>query len=81
MLVHARADAMESAMQALRLSASAEIHETGVPGKFAAVLECAHERELADCIERVQALPGVLSVSMTSHYIEDAAALSLEMPE
>jgi pyrimidine-nucleoside phosphorylase len=36
--------------------------------------------EIAECIEQLQAVPGVISVSMTSHYIEDAAELAAEMP-
>jgi nitrate reductase NapD len=80
MLVHARPEALDAAMAAVRGFSNAEIHATGVIGKFAAVLECAREREIAECIEQLQAIPGVISVSMTSHYIEDAAELAAEMP-
>jgi nitrate reductase NapAB chaperone NapD len=79
MLVHTRTDAMESAMAVARRF-GAEVHASGIAGKFVAVLETAHEREIADCIEHVQAVAGVIAVSMTSHYIEDAAALAAEMP-
>jgi nitrate reductase NapD len=79
MLVHTRTDAMEAAMAAAR-RLGAEVHGSGVAGKFVAVLETEHERQIGDCIERVQAVPGVIAVSMTSHYIEDAASLAAEMP-
>jgi periplasmic nitrate reductase NapD len=81
MLVHAREDAMDEAVQAVARFGNAQIHSTGVAGKFVVVLECTHEREIADCIEHAQAVPGVVSVSMTSHFVEDAAALGAEMPE
>ena len=80
MLIHTRPDAMANAIQTLR-ALSAEIHNTAIPGKFVAVLECAHERELGRIIDEIQKLPGVVSVSMTSHFIEDSAALAAEMPE
>lgn len=80
MLIHARPEALEAASAALRSFGTAEIHATGIVGKLAAVIECSSEREIADCIEQVQALPGVIAISMTSHYIEDAAALAAEMP-
>ncbi len=80
MLIHAKPEALEAAMSVLRDCGAAEIHPTGLVGKLAVVLECAHEREIADCIEQVQAISGVISVSMTSHYIEEAAALAAEMP-
>lgn len=75
-LVHARPEAVEAAMSAMREHEGVEIHDTGIPGKFVAVLECEHEREIGRCIERVQAVQGVVSVSMTSHFIEEAAALA-----
>ena len=81
MLIHTRLDAIDSAMHAIRHSRNTEVHLTGVPGKFIAVIECAHERELARIIEEMQSHPGVISVSMTSHYIEDMVALAAEMPE
>ena len=80
MLIHTRPDAMPDAMQTLRDLSTAEIHDTGLPGKFVAVLECAHERELGKIIEAIQALPGVVSVAMTSHFIEDSVTLAAEMP-
>jgi nitrate reductase NapD len=80
MLVHARPEAIEAAIRTVRGFRGAEVHETGIVGKFAAVLECTHERDIADCIEQLHAVPGVISVSMTSHYIEDAADLAAEMP-
>lgn len=81
MLIHTRPDAMPNAMQTLRDLSDAEIHATDLPGKFVAVLECAHERELGKIIEAMQAVPGVVSVAMTSHFIEDSLALAAEMPE
>jgi nitrate reductase NapAB chaperone NapD len=63
MLIHAKPDALDAVARLLRASGNAEIHETGVVGKLAAVIECASEREIADRIERVQAVPGVISVS------------------
>lgn len=81
MLIHTRPDAMPNAMQTLQGLSAAEVHATGLPGKFVAVLECAHERELGRIIEQMQALPGVVSVAMTSHFIEDTASLAAEMPE
>ncbi len=80
MLVHARPDAVETAIEAVRGFNHAEVHASGIVGKFAVVLECTREREIAECIEQLQAIPGVISVSMTSHYIEDAAELAAEMP-
>lgn len=81
MLIHTRPDVMEEAMQALRSISEAEVHPTGLPGKFVGVIECAHERELGRIIEHMQALTGVVSVAMTSHYIEDSVSLAAEMPE
>jgi nitrate reductase NapAB chaperone NapD len=81
MLIHTRPDVMEEAMQALRSISAAEIHPTGMPGKFVGVIECAHEREIGRVIEQMQSLSGVVSISMTSHYIEDAVSLAAEMPE
>lgn len=81
MLIHAKPEALESVLRTVRSLHAADIHETGMVGKLAVVLECAYEREIASCIEQVQAIPGVLSVSMTSHYIEDAAELAAEMPQ
>lgn len=81
MLIHTLPDAMEEAMQALRSMSGVEVHLTGVPGKFVGVVECAHEREIGRIIEHVQSLTGVVSVAMTSHFIEDMVALAAEMPE
>lgn len=80
MLVHARPEALDAAIRTVRGFEGADVHETGIVGKFAVVLECTREREIAECIEQLQAVPGVISVSMTSHYIEDAADLAAEMP-
>lgn len=81
MLIHARPDAMEAAMQALRSISGVEVHPTGVPGKFVGVVECAHEREIGRVIEHMQSQTGVVSVAMTSHYIEDTVSLAAEMTE
>jgi nitrate reductase NapD len=80
MLVHVRPEALDAAINTVRAFEGAEVHATGIVGKFAAVLECTREREIAECIEQLQAVPGVISVSMTSHYIEDAADLAAGMP-
>lgn len=79
MLVHTRVDALDAAM-AVAQRLGAEVHASGIPGKFVAVLETDRERAIGDCIEQVQAVEGVIAVSMTSHYIEDAAALAAKMP-
>ena len=81
MLIHTRPDIMEEAMQALRSLSAAEVHTTGVPGKFVGVIECAHERDIGRVIEHMQSMTGVVSVAMTSHYIEDTVSLAAEMPE
>ena len=81
MLIHALPEAMEDAMQTLRSISAAEVHSTGVPGKFVGVIECAHERDIGRVIERMQSLAGVVSVAMTSHFIEDTVSLAAEMPE
>jgi nitrate reductase NapAB chaperone NapD len=78
MLVQARPEAIEAAM-ALAQTRGAVVHPTGIVGKFAAVLETDHEGEIASVIDALQAAPGVIAVSMTAHYLEDADALSLEM--
>lgn len=80
MLIHAKPEALEAAASVVRRFGAADIQATGVAGKLAVAIECAHERELADCVEQLQAIPGVISVSMTAHFIEDAAELSAEMP-
>lgn len=81
MLIHTRPDAMEQAMQTLQSIGAAEVHPTGLPGKFVGVIECAHERELGRIIDHMQSLTGVVSVAMTSHFIEDSVSLAAEMPE
>jgi nitrate reductase NapAB chaperone NapD len=78
MLVHALPHAMDSVLDAAR-ARGAIVRLTGVPGKFAVVLETAHEREIADVIATLQALPGIVAVSMTAHYVEDADALAKEV--
>lgn len=81
MLVHTRPDVMEEAMQAMRSISAAEVHPTGMPGKFVGVIECAHERDIGRVIDHMQSLSGVVSIAMTSHYIEDTVSLAAEMPE
>lgn len=80
MLIHAKPEALDSAAATVRGFAAADVLPTGVVGKLAVVMECAHERELADCVNQLQAISGVISVSITSHYIEDAAELAARMP-
>lgn len=80
MLIHAKPEALELVAAVVRRCGDADMQPTGVPGKLAVAIECAHERDLADCVEQFHAIPGVISVSITSHYIEDAASLAAELP-
>jgi len=54
---------------------NAEVHRSPHPGKLVVVLESADDRELARCIDELHALPGVLTVSIVSHLLEDANRL------
>jgi nitrate reductase NapAB chaperone NapD len=78
MLVHARPDVLEMAMDLAR-SRGAAVRPSGIAGKFAAVIETGYESEIASVVDALQAFPGVITVSMTAHYVEDADALSQEM--
>lgn len=80
MLIHAKPEALELVAAVVRRFGDADMQPNGVPGKLAVAIECAHERDLADCVEQFHAIPGVISVSITSHYIEDAASLAAELP-
>lgn len=54
---------------------NAEVHGSEHPGKFVVVLESADDRVLARCIAELHAIPGVLTISVVSHLIEDADRL------
>ena len=73
-LVHARSEKIEQAIALARTLPGASTRRTRCPAKFAVVLECASEREIAECIERVQNLPGVVCVSMSAHFTDDSSS-------
>lgn len=79
LLVHAIPERIDAARAAIASIPDAELHATAHPGKFAVVLECADEGAVADCVNALHAAPGVLTVSIVSHLIEDADALDEEM--
>lgn len=79
LLVHALPERIEDARAALAEIDGAELHATGHPGKFAVVLESTSESAIADCVNALHGAPGVLTVSIVSHLVEDADALNEEV--
>jgi len=78
LLVHALPGRIDAARTVLARIEGAELHMTEHPAKFVVVLESANERAIADCVNELHASPGVLTVSIVSHLIEDADALNQE---
>lgn len=79
LLVHALPERISTAQAALARVPGAELHATENPGKFVVVLESASESAIADCVNELHAAPGVLTVSIVSHLVEDADALNEEV--
>jgi nitrate reductase NapD len=72
LLVHALPGRIEDVRAAAASIAGAELHPTPHPGKLVIALECADERRIADCINALHAAPGVLTVSVISHVIDES---------
>jgi nitrate reductase NapD len=79
LLVHALPERVDAARAALAHIEGAELHATEHPAKFVVVLESASEGAIADCVNELHAAPGVLTVSIVSHLVEDADALNEEV--
>lgn len=75
LLVHARPEVLTQVKACLAANGAVRISDTGAAGKCAAVIEAHQERALGECIEALTGLAGVVSVSMTSHYIEERSTL------
>jgi periplasmic nitrate reductase NapD len=75
LLVHAKPEHLEEILATVRTFAGAELHATQHPAKLVVVLESAEEHAIGRCVDALHAAPGVLTVSIVSHLIEDAAAL------
>jgi nitrate reductase NapD len=76
LLVHALPGRIDEVRAAAASIAGAELHPTPHPGKLVIALECTDERRIADCINALHAAPGVLTVSVVSHLIDEASAQS-----
>jgi len=72
---------VESVRAAVALLPAAEFHATRHPNKYAVVLEAGEERALSDATQQLSDLPGVLTISIVSHFIESANALADEVGE
>lgn len=55
------------------------LHETAVPSKLIALLECADESAAAEMANQLLGVAGVLTVSIISHLTESEAALDQQV--
>ena len=78
LLVQAVPDALDAVRELIRSWPDAEIHDTPDPRKLAVVLESADDRVIGEAVTEIQALHGVVSVSIVAHLVETEAALRAE---
>ena len=78
LLVQAKPDALDSVRTLIRAWPDSEVHDTPDPRKLAVVLEAASDRAIGDAVAAIQALSGVLSVSIVAHLAESEEMLRQE---
>jgi nitrate reductase NapAB chaperone NapD len=78
LLVQAMPETLDAVRTLIRSWPDSEVHDTPDPRKVAVVLEAANDRAIGDAVTAIQALAGVLSVSIVAHLAESEAALREE---
>jgi len=71
LVVHSRPERVESVVEAAGKLDNVEVPQWDPAGKFVALLETEDESALLQAITNIEALPGVISVSMVYHQIDD----------
>jgi len=75
----ARADALPSVLQHVRVLSDVEIAAQDPSGKLVLLIEAEHERRVADIADAIRDLSGVLSLSMIEHHMDDASSMAEEI--
>ena len=78
LLVQAMPDALDAVRELIHAWPDAEAHATPDPRKLAVVLEGPDDRAIGDAVSAIQALSGVLSVSIVAHLAEPEEVLRQE---
>jgi nitrate reductase NapD len=72
-------DARPEVLRYLALLPSVEVAADDENGKVVLLIEADHERRIADLVEVIGGLRGVLSVSMVEHHMDDALSMAEEL--
>lgn len=70
-IVHSRPEKMEAVQQQLNALPGVEIHAVGEDGRMVVTVEEASDRRMADTVNGLQDLEGVIAASMVYHHFED----------
>ena len=76
LLVQARAEDHGRLEEAISSLPGAEVHASTAAGKIVVVIETPGDAELVRRIDRIGALPGVLSVNLVFHHSEPAQGVA-----
>lgn len=79
LLVHAIPGRIAATRAALAAVPGVELQATAHPGKFIVLLESSDEQTIADCVNHLHTIRGVITVSVVAHLIESADALNEEI--
>jgi nitrate reductase NapD len=74
LIVRARPERLTAIAAGIVEMPGAEIHRSDAIGKLIVVLETENQGEIADRLRAMEALPGVLNVSLIYHHADDLEA-------
>lgn len=70
-IVHSRPEKVAAVQQQLNALPGVEIHAVGEDGRMVVTVEEASDRRMADTVNGLQDLEGVIAASMVYHHFED----------
>ncbi len=74
-LVRSRPENIASVSERLLTIAGLEVHGANEDGRMVVTVESASDRALADTVEKLNEVPGVISTSMIYHQFEEDSQL------
>lgn len=81
LLLQATPSGIENVREVIAGLPGAELHSTANPAKIAVVLETGNEQALAQATDALSQVPGVLTVSIVAHLMEQQSRLDNEVVE
>ena len=80
-LVHARLDALQATAESIGDIAGARVHAVHPEGKLVVTLEAGSAHAVRGSLERMRALPGVLTASLVTQHSEPLDDMNQEVPD